>query len=147
MRDINVTINRSEAVHFIGHSDQGHSVHIDGPSDKGGQNQGVRPMELMLMGLGGCTAFDVMTILKKSRQKVEQCTASVRAQRAQSLPNVFTHIHIHFTITGQQLSEPIIKRAISLSADKYCSASIMLGRAGVDIQHSYDIIIPKPIAD
>lgn len=125
---------------FLAESGSGHTVTIDGPESEGGRNIGVRPMELMLMGLGGCTSFDVMMILKKARQPVEDCVASVEAKRADDVPSVFTDIHIHFTVTGTGLKEAQVKRAIELSAEKYCSASIMLERGGVNITHDYEIV-------
>lgn len=97
-------------------------------------------MELMLMGMAGCTSFDVMKILKKSRQPVEDCIAEVAAKRADDVPSVFTDIHIHFVIKGSGVKEAQVKRAIELSAEKYCSASIMLGRGGVNITHDYEVI-------
>lgn len=123
---------------FIGESGSGHTVVIDGPPDHGGRNLGIRPMELMLQGLGGCTAFDVMLILKKARQAVTDCVVEVEAKRADAEPKVFTHIHIHFIVTGKDLSEKHVKRAIALSAEKYCSASIMLAKTA-EITHDYVI--------
>ncbi|WP_273205349.1 OsmC family protein [Marinobacter subterrani] len=120
-------------------SGSGHSVQLDGPPDHGGQNLGPRPMEMLLMGLGGCSSFDVMSILGKSRQDVTACHAELEAERADAVPAVFTRIHLHFVVTGNQLKENLVKRAVSLSAEKYCSASIMLEKAGVEITHSYEI--------
>ncbi|MGS0942443.1 OsmC family protein [Pseudomonas luteola] len=125
---------------FLGESGSGHVVVMDGPPDHGGRNLGVRPMEALLIGLGGCTSFDVMSILKKSRQAVESCEAFLEAERAESEPKVFTKIHIRFVVKGRDLREAQVKRAIELSAEKYCSASIMLERAGVEISHGYEII-------
>ena len=125
---------------FLGESGSGHVVVMDGPPDHGGRNLGVRPMEALLIGLGGCTSFDVMSILKKSRQAVESCEAFLEAERAESEPKVFTKIHIRFVVKGRDLKEAQVKRAIELSAEKYCSASIMLERAGVEISHGYEII-------
>nr|WP_232235448.1 OsmC family protein [Pseudomonas luteola] len=125
---------------FLGESGSGHVVVMDGPPDHGGRNLGVRPMEALLIGLGGCTSFDVMSILKKSRQAVESCDAFLEAERAESEPKVFTKIHIRFVVKGRDLKEAQVKRAIELSAEKYCSASIMLERAGVEISHGYEII-------
>ncbi|MFK4134861.1 MULTISPECIES: OsmC family protein [Pseudomonas] len=125
---------------FLGESGSGHVVVMDGPPDHGGRNLGVRPMEALLIGLGGCTSFDVMNILKKSRQAVESCEAFLEAERAESEPKVFTKIHIRFVVKGRDLKEAQVKRAIELSAEKYCSASIMLERAGVEISHGYEII-------
>ena len=129
-----------EDVMFIAESGSGHVVAVDGPPATGGRNVGARPMELVLMGLGGCASFDVMTMLKKARQDVTGCVASLEAERADSIPSVFTKIHLHFVVTGRELKESQVKRAIDLSADKYCSASIMLGRGGVEITHDYEII-------
>ena len=120
-------------------SGSGHGVQLDGPPDHGGQNLGPRPMEMLLMGLGGCSSFDVMNILSKSRQDVTACHAELEAERADAVPAVFTRIHLHFVVTGNQLRENLVKRAVSLSAEKYCSASIMLEKAGVEITHSYEV--------
>jgi len=125
---------------FVAESGSGHAVVIDGPADGGGHNLGVRPMELVLMGVGGCTAYDVVHILRKARQPVLRCVAELSAERAESEPKVFTKIHVHFVVTGQGLAEAAVKRAVDLSAEKYCSASIMLGRAGVDISHDFEIV-------
>lgn len=123
---------------FIGESASGHAVVMDGPEEHGGRNLGVRPMEMLLLGMGGCTAFDVVHILKKSRQPVTDCIAEIEAQRAETDPKVFTQIHVHFIVTGKGLAEKQVKRAIELSAEKYCSASIMLSKS-VDITHDYEI--------
>ncbi|MBW7471354.1 OsmC family protein [Marinobacter sp. M216] len=120
-------------------SGSGHSVQLDGPPDHGGENLGPRPMEMLLMGLGGCSSFDVMSILQKSRQDVTACHAELDAERADAVPAVFTKIHLHFVVTGHGLKENLVKRAVSLSAEKYCSASIMLEQAGVEITHSHEI--------
>lgn len=125
---------------FIGESGSGHAVVMDGPPDLGGRNLGVRPMEMLLLGMGGCTAFDVVHILKKSRQPVSDCVAELQAERADTDPKVFTRIHVHFVIKGKGLKDNIVERAVALSAEKYCSASIMLGQAGVDITHGYEIV-------
>ena len=129
-----------EDVTFLGESGSGHTVVIDGPPEHGGRNLGVRPMELMLLGLGGCTSFDVMHILRKSRQAVTDCVAEIEAERASEDPRVFTRIHIHFRVTGRGLSEKRVAKAIELSAEKYCSASIMLGNGGVAISHDFEIV-------
>jgi putative redox protein len=125
---------------FVAESGSGHGVVIDGPADGGGRNLGVRPMELVLMGVGGCTAYDVVHILKKSRQPVAGCVAELSAERADSEPKVFTSIHVHFVVAGKGLTKAAVKRAVDLSAEKYCSASIMLGRAGVNISHDFEIV-------
>ena len=129
-----------EEMTFVGESGSGHSVLMDGPPEHGGRNLGVRPMEMILLGLGGCTSFDVMHILKKARQPVVNCVVELEAARAEAEPKVFTRIHVHFIVSGQGLKENQVKRAVELSAEKYCSASIMLGRAGVEITHDYEIL-------
>lgn len=129
-----------EEATFVGESGSGHAVVMDGPAEFGGRDLGVRPMEMMLLGVGGCTSFDVVHILKKLRQDVTNCVAEIEAERADTEPKVFTRIHIHFVISGKELSEKHVERAVSLSAEKYCSASIMLGQAGVDITHDFEIV-------
>ena len=125
---------------FLGESGSGHSVVMDGPEGHGGRNMGVRPMEMLLLGLGGCTNFDVMSILSKQRQQVVDCVAEIEAQRADAVPSVFTKIHVHFKVTGKNLKESLVERAVKLSAEKYCSASIMLEQGGVEITHSFSVI-------
>ena len=125
---------------FLGESGSGHVVVMDGPPEAGGRNLGVRPMEMVLLGLGGCSNFDVVSILKKARQPVESCEAFLEAERADEDPKVFTKIHLHFVVKGRGLKEAQVKRAVELSAEKYCSASIMLGRAGVEVTHDYEIV-------
>jgi putative redox protein len=125
---------------FVAESGSGHSVVIDGPPNHGGRDTGPRPMEMMLMGLGACTSFDVLQILEKSRAPVSDCVASVEAERADSVPSVFTKIHVHFTVTGKGLKEKQVERAVALSAEKYCSASIMLTNGGVEVTHSVTIV-------
>lgn len=123
---------------FVAESGSGHAVVIDGPPDGGGRNLGVRPMEMLLMGMGACSAYDVVHILRKGRQAVEDCIAELSAERAESVPKVFTKIHVHFVVTGHDLNEGTVARAVTLSAEKYCSASIMLAQA-VDITHDFEI--------
>jgi len=125
---------------FLGESGSGHAVVMDGPPEAGGRNLGIRPMEMLLIGLGGCSNFDVVSILRKGRQPVESCEVFLDAERAGEEPKVFTRIHLHFVVKGRGLKEAQVKRAVELSAEKYCSASIMLGRAGVDISHDYEIV-------
>lgn len=125
---------------FEAKSGSGHSLILDGPPDHGGKNQGPRPMEMLLVGVGGCSTFDVVDILKKSRQEVENCRCEVQAERADTVPSVFTKINLHFSVSGTNLKEAMVKRAVKLSAEKYCSASIMLERGGVEISHSYEIV-------
>jgi len=129
---------------FLGESGSGHTVVMDGPPEHGGRNVGIRPMEMLLLGVGGCSSFDVMDILKKSRQAVLSCEARLEADRADTVPAVFTRIHIHFVVKGDNLKENHVKRAVALSADKYCSASIMLTKAGVEMTHSYEIVSSAP---
>ena len=117
-----------EGVSFLGQTESNHSVLMDGSPEAGGKNLGPRPMELVLIGTGGCAAFDVVHILKKSRQQITDCVAEIQAERAETDPKVFTKIHFHFIITGKQLKAEQVERAINLSAEKYCSASIMLGK-------------------
>lgn len=124
---------------FIGESGSSHAVVIDGPPEIGGRNLGMRPMELMLLAVGSCSAVDVIHILKKARQPVQDCFVEVEGQRADTEPKVFTDIHLKFVISGNGLNENQVKRAVELSADKYCSASIMLKRGGVNVTHSHEI--------
>lgn len=128
-----------EGAAFVGESDSGHAVVMDGPPDHGGRNLGPRPMEMLLLGIGGCAAFDVVHILKKSRADVRGCEVSVAGERAQSDPKVFTDIVLHFVVTGRGLQEKQVARAVRLSAEKYCSASIMLGKTA-NITHEFEIV-------
>jgi putative redox protein len=128
---------------FIGESGSGHAIVIDGPPDIGGRNLGMRPMELMLQSVGACSAVDVVHILKKARQHITDCVVEVKGERATTEPKVFTAIHLHFVITGRDLGENHVKRAVDLSADKYCSASIMLAKGGVTVTHDYEIVAAK----
>jgi len=128
-----------ENVAFMAESGSGHALVMDGAPDHGGKNLGPRPMEMLLMGMGGCTAFDVIQMLKKSRQAVDDCIIEIEAERAEDIPKVFTKIHAHFIIKGKGLKESHVQRAVSLSAEKYCSASIMLGQTA-EITHDYEII-------
>jgi putative redox protein len=133
-----IRIKWIEDVAFMGESETGHAVVMDGAPENGGRNIGMRPMEMLLIGMGGCTSFDVVTILKKSRQVVTDCVAEISAERADEVPKVFTKIHVHFVVTGIDLNDKQVERAVSLSAEKYCSASIMLSKS-VDITHDYEI--------
>ncbi|MGU3313714.1 OsmC family protein [Acinetobacter sp. M5A5_2a] len=129
-----------ENVAFEAKSDSGHSVIMDGSPEYGGENRGPRPMELLLMGLGGCASFDIVTILKKSRQDVMNVVCNLKAERADAIPAVFTKIHLHFVVTGKAVKEKQVAKAIELSAEKYCSASKMLSDGGVEITHDFEII-------
>ncbi len=124
---------------FVGESGSGHSVVMDGAPEDGGRNLGVRPMEMLLLGMGGCTAFDVVLILKRARQEIIDCEIELEAERAAEVPKVFTKIHVHYIVKGHDLNEKQVARAVSLSAEKYCSASIMLA-AVAEISHDYEII-------
>ena len=128
---------------FVGESGSGHSVVMDGPPDSGGRNLGIRPMEMLLLGMGGCTAFDVMLILQRGRQEVVDCEVELSAERAGAEPKVFTRIHVHFVVTGHDLPEKQVARAVELSAGKYCSASIMLGKVA-EITHDFEIRAAGP---
>ena len=125
---------------FLGESGSGHTVVMDGPADLGGRNMGVRPMEMLVLGMGGCATYDVLSILQKSRQQVSACRVELDAERADAVPAVFTKIHLKFIVSGRDLKETQVKRAVSLSAEKYCSASIMMEAAGVEVSHSYEIV-------
>ena len=124
---------------FMGESGSGHALVMDGPPESGGRNLGIRPMEMILLGLGGCTAFDVVYILEKARQPVSDCVVELEAERSESVPKVFTRIHVHFIVSGDGLADKQVARAVKLSAEKYCSASLMLGKV-VDISHDYEVI-------
>jgi putative redox protein len=124
---------------LVGEADSGHAVVMDGSADIGGRNVGTRPMEMVLIGLGGCTAMDVLTILKKSRQNISDCEIEIEAERAASIPKVFTKIHLHFIVSGWNLEEKHVKRAVDLSAEKYCSVSKMLEKTA-DMTHDYEIV-------
>ena len=134
------TVKWVDNVMFLGESGSGHSVVMDGPEDLGGRNMGIRPMEMLLVGLGGCASFDVIGILKKARQNVRDCRAELVAERADAVPSPFTKITIKFVVTGTNLKEKQVAKAVELSATKYCSASIMMEAAGVDMNHEYEIV-------
>ena len=133
-----VKIKWIDGVSFVGESETGHAVVLDGAPENGGRNIGMRPMEMLLIGMGACTSFDVVTILKKARQPIVDCVAEISAERADEIPKVFTKIHVHFVITGNHLNDTQVARAVKLSAEKYCSASIMLAKS-VEITHDYNI--------
>ena len=128
-----------EQVSFLGETESGHAVLMDGAPAAGGRNLGPRPMEMFLLGAGGCTSFDVMSILKKSRQDVSDCYVELDAERAETDPKVFTKIHMHFVVKGKGIKPEAIEKAIKLSAEKYCSASIMLGQTAV-ITHDFEVL-------
>lgn len=124
---------------FVGESGSGHSVVMDGAPDSGGRDLAARPMEMVLMGMGGCTAFDVVLILKRARQAISDCIVELSAERAEEVPKVFTKIHVHYVVKGKGLSEKQVEKAVKLTAEKYCSVSIMLA-ATVEITHDFEII-------
>ena len=124
---------------FVGESGSGHSVVMDGAPEAGGRDLGVRPMEMLLLGLGGCAAFDVVSILQKSRQDLVDCEVLIESERSEEIPKVFTRIHMLFVVSGRNLKEAKVEKAVSLSADKYCSASEMLGKTA-KITHGYKIL-------
>lgn len=128
-----------DGVAFEATADSGHTIITDGPPEFGGNNRGTRPMELVLLGLGACTAFDVVHILRKSRQEISDCQVELEAERAGAPPKVFTRIHVHYVVSGKGLKDAMVERAIKLSEEKYCSASIMLGKTA-KITHDYEII-------
>ena len=134
-----VAVEWEGEVAFTGLTESGHKIAMDGPSEHGGGNRGPRPTELVLVGLGGCTSFDVVQVLRKGRADVRACTARIEAERAEEDPKVFTRIHVHFVVSGRDLKEATVERAIRLSADKYCSVSIMLAKTA-DISHSFEIV-------
>ena len=136
---MNSTIKWIDGAMFVGTTGSGHAVVVDGPPEAGGRNLGPRPMELVLTGLGACTAFDVVDILKKGRHPIAGCTVELEAERAAEVPKVFTRIHIHFVVSGRGLKPSAVERAVNLSAEKYCSATLML-RQSVAITHAFEIV-------
>ena len=124
---------------FVAESGSGHAIVMDGATDAGGRNLGPRPMEMVLAGTGGCTAFDIVLILKRGRHAISGCEVRLTAERAEADPKVFTHIHFHYRVKGRQLKPDAVARAIELSKEKYCSASIMIGKTA-EITHDFEII-------
>ena len=133
------TVRWTDGVSFEAETGSGHRVVMDGAPEMGGRDLGGRPMEMLLVGLGGCTAFDVVLILKRGRHDVTDCTVDVDAERAPADPKVFTQIKLHFTVTGRALPPDAVKRAVELSRDKYCSASIMFAQIA-KMEHSWDVV-------
>ena len=123
---------------FVGESGSGHAVIMDGAPEAGGRNIGVRPMEMLLLGLGGCTAFDVVMILEKGREKVTSCEVELEAERAAEEPKVFTHVKMIYRLRGENLKPASVERAINLSAEKYCSATAMFEKTA-KIEHEWTI--------
>lgn len=124
---------------FVGESESGHSVVMDGPPDAGGRDLGTRPMEMVLLGLGGCSAFDVVMILQKSRQAITDCVVEIDAERREEVPKIFSRIHMKYVVSGKGLSAKQVEKAVKLSCEKYCSVSRML-EASVDISFDYEIV-------
>lgn len=137
---MHATIRWNDAVRFEAEAGSGATLTTDGPPESGGVGAGARPMELVLMGAGACASYDVVHILRKGRHDITGCEARLDAERAPDPPRVFTRIAMHFVVTGRGLSASAVARAVSLSAEKYCSASIMLARAGVEITHSHEVV-------
>ena len=136
---MNISVNWVDGLLMVGKSDSGHTITMDGPPESGGENLGVRPMEMLLLGVAGCTMIDVVTTLKKMRQDLTHCETKISAERATDHPKVFTDIHIQFILRGKDLDAKKVDKAITLSAEKYCSASIMLGETAT-ITHDFEII-------
>lgn len=134
------TVKWVDGVMFVGESGSGHAVVMDGPPDHGGRNMGFRPMEMLLLGVGGCSSFDVVQILQKGRNDIVKCVTEITAERVDAVPSVFSRIHLHFIVSGRNLKAVAVERAVKLSAEKYCSASIMLSKAAVDITHDFEVI-------
>ena len=128
-----------EDVMFVGETPSGHAIVMDGSPEAGGRNLGARPMEMLLLGMGGCSSFDVVGILKKSRADIVDCVVELEAERADDIPKVFTRIHAHYIVSGHNLKPAVVQRAVQLSVEKYCSASIMLGKIAV-LTHDFEII-------
>ena len=136
---MNISVKWIDGMLMVGKSDSGHAIVMDGPPEIGGENLGVRPMEMLLLGMAGCTMIDVVSTLKKMREDVVDCQTQVSADRSEEYPKVFTNIHVHFVLRGKQLNPSKVDKAIKLSAEKYCSASIMIGKTAI-ITHDYEII-------
>ncbi|WAK02665.1 OsmC family protein [Methylobacter sp. YRD-M1] len=134
------TVKWVDGVMFVGESGSGHAVVMDGPPDHGGRNMGIRPMEMILLGVGGCSSFDVVQILQKGKHDIIDCVAEISAERIDAIPSVFSKIHLHFIVKGRDLKPSAVERAVKLSAEKYCSASIMLSKAEVEITHDFEVI-------
>ena len=136
---MNLSVNWVDGMLMVGKSHSGHSITMDGPIEIGGENLGVRPMEMLLLGVAGCTMIDVVTTLQKMRQDLSHCETRISAERANEHPKVFTDIHIQFIVKGKDLDSKKVGKAITLSAEKYCSASIMLGKTA-KITHDFEVL-------
>ncbi len=133
------TVRWHDGMSFVAETGSGHLVAMDGAPEAGGRNLAPRPMELVLAGTGGCTAFDIVLILKRGRHDVRDCEVKLQAERAEADPKVFTRINMHFRVSGRGLKAEAVERAVKLSAEKYCSASIMLGKTA-EITHSFEVV-------
>ncbi len=131
------TVRWIDEKRFVGESGSMHSVVMDGAGEG---SLGIRPMEMLLLGVGGCSSIDVMGMLQKGRQDVVDCRCELSAERIDAVPSLFSKIHLHFVVSGRGIKETQVKRAVELSAEKYCSASITMGNAGVEVTHSYEIV-------
>ncbi len=136
---MNVRVKWLDHMSFVGETGSGHSVVMDGAPESGGRNLAARPMEMVLVGMGGCTAFDVVMILQKARQPIGDCIVEITAERSEEVPKVFTKIHAHYIVKGKGLSEKQVEKAINLTAEKYCSVSIMLA-ATAEVTHDFEIL-------
>jgi putative redox protein len=133
------TVKWVDGVMFVGETGSGHAVVMDGPPDHGGRNMGIRPMEMILLGVGSCSSFDVVQILQKGRNNLIKCVAEVSAERVDAVPSVFSNIHLHFIVTGHDLKKSAVERAVKLAVEKYCSAAAMLSNT-VKITHDFEVI-------
>ena len=136
---MNISVNWVDGLLMVGKSDSGHTITMDGPPESGGENLGVRPMEMLLLGVAGCTMIDIVTTLKKMHQDLSHLETKINAERATDHPKVFTDIHIQFVVKGKDLDPKKVDKAITLSAEKYCSASIMLGEMAT-ITHDFEVV-------
>ena len=135
------TVKLVDGLTFVGTSGSGHGIVMDGAPEHGGANLGARPMEMLLIGMGGCTAIDVVLMLRKGREDVADCVAEGEAERAETEPKVFTRIHVHYIVTGRNLAPAKVERAIKLSSEKYCSATIMLAKTA-EVTHDFEVREP-----
>ena len=138
------SIRWNGAVRFEVETGSGATLTTDGPPESGGVGAGARPMELVLSGAGACASYDVVHIMRKGRHDITDCVCTLQAERAPEPPKVFTKVHMHFVVTGHGITEKAVARAVQLSAEKYCSASIMLARAGVEITHTHEVVSLLP---
>jgi len=141
---MNASIRWSGAVRFEVETGSGATLTTDGPPESGGVGAGARPMELVLSGAGACASYDVVHIMRKGRHDITDCVCTLQAERAPEPPKVFTKVHMHFVVTGHGITDKAVARAVQLSAEKYCSASIMLARAGVELTHTHEVVSLPP---